>query len=59
MPLKSRHTFEFFGYKNTEDLSKEVPFVLVGQGAIKLGALKVCAVRGSNPGRPKSSDSLC
>ena len=40
-------------------LSIEVVYDLLEQGAAKLQSLKVCSVRDSNPGRPKSKDSLC
>ena len=38
-------------------LSKEALFNLAGRWAAKLQALKVCAVRESNPGRSKWSDT--
>ena len=57
MPLKTAIPLNvIFLYKNVVDLSLEALYVLVGQGAKKLRAIKVCALRESNPGRPKSSD---
>ena len=44
--------------KGVIGVSKEIPYTLVDQRAAKLQALKVCASRDSNPGRPKSNDSL-
>ena len=44
--------------KGVIGLSIEVVYDLVEQGAAKLQSLKVCSVRDSNPGRPKSSDLL-
>ena len=47
-----------FLYKNMIDLSNEVLQVNFCQEVSKLQALKLCAVRESNPGRSESSDSL-
>ena len=44
--------------KDMIDLSNEVLNVKFCQDVSKLQALKVCAVRESNPGRSKSTNSL-
>ena len=58
--LKSALKSIFFHYPNKyrSDLSKKLVFDPVGPRATKLWALKVCSRRESNPGRPKSSNSL-
>ena len=50
--------FSLYPSKYRLDLSKKLVFDPVGPRATKLWAFKVCSRRGSNPGRPKSSDSL-
>ena len=39
--------------------AQDVVYDLLEQGAAKVQSLKVCSVRDSNPGHPKSKDSLC
>ena len=58
--LKSPEKLIFFLFPNKlrSDLSKKVVFDPLGPRATKLWAFKVCSCRESNPGRPKSSDSL-
>ena len=58
--LKSipKQLFSIYPNKYGLDLSKEVLLVFPHQRAAKLQVIKVCADRESNPGRPKSSDSL-
>ena len=60
MIFKELKTSFFLSYANKDrsDLSKKVIFGPVGQRTAKLLALKVCALRDSNPGRSESSDSL-
>ena len=50
--------FSIHPNKYSLDLSKEVLLVSPGQRTAKLQAFKVCAVRESNPGRPKTTDSV-
>ena len=58
--LKSAAKPIFFHYpdKHRSDLLKKLVFDHLEPRATKLWALKVCGRRESNPGRPKSSDSL-
>ena len=59
MPLKRCYDPNLLNpSKGVIGLSKEIPYALVDQRAAKLQVLKVCASRDSNPGRPKSNDSL-
>ena len=59
MPLKCFFAPNLFSpSKWVVGLSKEILCTLAGQRATKLQALKVCTVRESNPGRPKSTDSV-
>ena len=53
----AKSIFSHYPSKYRLDLSKKLVFDPVGLRATKLFALKVCSLRESNPGRPKSSDS--
>ena len=51
--------FSLFNLVNIDEIfKKKIVFDPEGPRATKLWAFKVCSRRGSNPGRPKSSDSL-
>ena len=59
MPLKCCYDPNLLNpSKGVIGLSKEIPYALVDQRAVKLQVLKVCPSWDSNLGRLKSSDSL-
>ena len=58
LEIDAKPFFSNYTNKYRLDPSKKLFFDPVSPRAAKLWALKVCSRRESNPGRPKSSDSL-
>ena len=57
-PSAAKYLLSLYHNKYRSDLSKRLVFDPIDPRGTKLWALKVCGRRESNPGRPKSSDSL-